>query len=102
VTPLANKAYSIRTRHIQQSKTIPGIKCHYNYLTSEVPLLILHGYNQRYQKVKQIPDKQEQDKSNPFNSKYLAFECMGPTTNEVQHATDKERERKVTINIFKG
>ena len=99
MTPLSNKAYSIRTRHIQECKTIPGIKCHYNYLTTEIPLIILQGYNQHYQKGKQILCKQEQDKCNSFNSKYLAFECLGPTTDEVQKATEIERERKVSVNI---
>ena len=99
-TPLSNKAYDIRSSHIQKSKTIPGIKCHYNYLsTNEIPLLILQGYNSdsnSYQKVENKSDtNKQQDKDNPFYSQYLNHECLGPTTSQVQKATEKERERKV-------
>ena len=67
--------------------------------SNEIPLLILQGYSRdskTYQKVenKSESDKQ-QDKDNPFYSKYLAHECLGPTTSQVQIATDKQRERKV-------
>ena len=98
--PLSNKAFNARSKHIQKSKTFPGIKCHYNYLSSnEIPLLILQGYNsdsKSYQKVENKSDtNKQQDKDNPFYSKYLAHECLGPTTSQVQIATEKQRERKV-------
>ena len=67
--------------------------------SNEIPLLILQGYNsdsQAYQKVENKSEtNKQQDKDNPFYSKYLAHECLGPTTSQVQIATEKQRERKV-------
>ena len=92
---LTNKAYCFRSNHIRKSKTVPGIKCHYNYLTSEItPLLLLEGFgsnkgNNNNETITDLCCK------HAYNSKYLDNECLGPTTNEVQKATDKQRQRKV-------
>ena len=67
--------------------------------SNEIPLLILKGYNSECKSYQKVENKSEtnkqQDKDNPFYSKYLAHECLGPTTSQVQIATDKQRERKV-------
>ena len=72
--------------------------------SNEIPLLILQGYNsdsKSYQKVENKSEtNKQQDKDNPFYSKYLTHECLGPTTSQVQIATEKQRERKVR-NIFR-
>ena len=72
--------------------------------SNEIPLLILQGYSRdskTYQKVENKSEtNKQQDKDNPFYSKYLAHECLGPTTSQVQIATEKQRERKVR-KIFK-
>ena len=94
---LTNKAYCFRSNHIRKSKTVPGIKCHYNYLTSEItPLLLLEGFgsSKGNNNNETITDLHYTAK-HAFNSKYLDNECLGPTTNEVQKATDKQRQRKV-------
>ena len=92
VTPLANKAYCVRSNHIRKSHTAPPIKCHYYHVTSEIPFLVLQGYNHSLNNIKHPSNL---NKDIPFDSKYLANECLGPTTNEVKTATEKERTRKV-------